>query len=405
MKKADAMLLFKEKKDCYACAACMNICANQAITMEIDENGFTFPKVNNDLCVNCKCCLKVCPSRNEMINMNQPIKVYAAINNNQSILKASASGGVFAALALIIFEKKGAVFGCAYNDEMEPIHIGIDNLSDIKRLQGSKYVQSSINYTFSKIKKLLELGRWVLFTGTPCQVTGLKTFLGYEYPNLIAVDLICHGVPNAAFFKGYIQHLEDKLRGKIIDFKFRDKTKGWGLLGKVIYKNNEVKMEKFIPPIISSYYSYFLNGDIYRDSCYECKYATSFRQGDLTMGDFWGVNNAHPEIVTKGGVSVLLVNSIKGLELIEEISKYITLVQSSFEHICKHNGQLRQPTSKSESREAIFNKWREGKYQAVEMQYYRSNIKKIIAFRMKKLIPECIRRSVKLILFKGSKYS
>lgn len=310
-REKEMIVLFDKKEQCCCCAACMNICPTQAITIKADVDGFTFPEINKDLCTECGLCNKVCAFQNIPVKGDDPIATYAAINKNSNILSASASGGVFGALASLVFDQKGVVFGCAYNDILEPEHISIDNLLDLEKIQGSKYVQSDINTTYTEAKRYLENGRYVLFTGTPCQIAGLKSFLGKDYENLITADLICHGVPSAKFFKGYIKYLEGKLKGRVIDFKFRDKSKGWGLMGKVIYKKGDKILEKFINPKTSYYYDYFLKGYIYRENCYECKYACGSREGDFTMGDYWGIEKVHPEIETKNGVSVFLINSKK----------------------------------------------------------------------------------------------
>ena len=387
--------LFNQKKNCCNCTACMNICPKQAITIKPDENGFSFPEIDRDLCIECGLCNKVCAFQNVPITGNEPISTYVAINKNSEVLLSSASGGIFGALASLVLEKNGVVFGCAYNNDMEPEHIYVDNLQDIKKLQGSKYVQSNINTTYTEAKKYLKNDRWVLFTGTPCQIAGLKSFLGKDYGNLITVDIICHGVPSADFFRGYIQYLEDKLRGKVTDFKFRDKSNGWGLRGKVVYKKQGKVLQKSILPIDSYYYSYFLKGDIYRENCYECKYACGSREGDFTMGDYWGVEKAHPEIETKKGVSVLLVNSKKGTTLIDELRKYLDLTESTFEQARVQNGQLNSPTPKSLRREAILKTWREKGYQAVNDEYYKLYKKQIIISRVKTLIPQPVKELAK----------
>ena len=182
--------LFERKKDCCGCAACMNICPKGAITMKTDQDGFVFPEINKDLCIECGLCNKVCAFQNVPIGKNEPIEVYAAINNDKEMLLESASGGIFGGLASFVFDKKGVVFGCANDNDLRPKHICVDNPLDMKKIQGSKYVQSDINTSYSEVKKYLNDGRWVLFTGTPCQIDGLKSFLGKDYDNLITADLI-----------------------------------------------------------------------------------------------------------------------------------------------------------------------------------------------------------------------
>lgn len=393
--------LYVNQKDCCGCAACMNICPKEAITMKPDSDGYIFPVINNELCIECGLCKKVCAFQNVPVTDNESRATYVAINKNKDVLSVSASGGILGALASLIFEKKGVVFGCAYNDNMETEHICVDNLNGMKMIQGSKYVQSNINTTYTGAKKYLKDGRWVLFTGTPCQIAGLKSYLGKDYDNLITADIICHGVPSVDFFKGYIKYLEEKLKGKVINFKFRDKSKGWGLMGKIVYEKNGKVLDKLILPINSYYYNYFLKGDIYRENCYECKYACGSREGDFTMGDYWGIEKAHPEIETKNGVSVLLVNSKKGMTLIDNLTKYLDLTKSTFEQAREQNDQLNRPTTKSDRREVILKTWREGGYQAVADEYYKSNKKKFMMVIAKMLIPQSIKRFIKKILKRG----
>jgi coenzyme F420-reducing hydrogenase beta subunit len=390
--------LFKSKKDCCCCAACMNICPKHAILMKSDEDGFLFPEINSDLCMECGLCKNVCAFQNISIMEKEPIATYVAINKNKELLSTSASGGIFGALASIVLGKKGVVFGCAYNENMESEHINIDDLLDIKKIQGSKYVQSNINDSYTKAKKYLEENRWVLFTGTPCQIAGLKSYLGKEYDKLITADLICHGVPSTEFFRGYIRYLEDKLNGRIKDFKFRDKSKGWGHQAKIIYEKRGTVREKFILPIESYYYYYFLKGNIYRESCYECKYACGSREGDFTMGDYWGVEKAHPAIETKNGVSVLLVNSIKGMQLLSDLKEYLNLTKSTFEQAREHNGQLNRPVPKSERREAILKMNHQDGYQAVANEYYRAHKWQIVLIKVRLLVPQPVKNVVKSLL-------
>jgi len=395
------IVLFEEKKDCSGCGACLSVCPRQAIMMTPDADGFLYPVINDDVCVECGLCIKACAFQHVPITADGPLATYAAINRSRVTLHNSSSGGVFAALASLIFEKGGVVFGCAFNKDLEPEHICIDNPADMKRLQGSKYVQSNVKSSYAEAKKYLQEGRYVLYTGTPCQIVGLKSYLSKDYDNLVTADLICHGVPSAAFFSGYIKYLAGKLKGRAIDFKFRDKSKGWGELAKVVYEIHGTVRQKLISPFASYYFSYFLNGDICRDSCYECKYAHGSRQGDFTMGDYWGIEEAHPEVKSRNGVSVLLVNSEKGMVLIGKLSELLNLTKSTFEQARAQNGHLRQPTAKSDRRGAILKAWREGGYQAVAAEYYRANKKRLVLFRIKAMIPQRAKKVIKGILGRG----
>lgn len=395
------IIQFKKKEDCCGCTACMNICPKQAITMKPDADGFVFPKIDHSLCIECGKCIKVCAYQHVPVSGNKPLATYVAINKSKDVLSSSASGGIFGALASLIFEKNGIVFGCAYNENLEPEHMGVDNQLDMKKIQGSKYVHSNINTTYDKAKKHLNEDRWVLFTGTPCQIAGLKSYLGKDYERLVTADIICHGVPSAEFFRGYIKYLEEKLGVRITSINFRDKSKGWGHVEKVVYEKNGRIKEKLLQPFNSYYHTYFLEGETLRENCYECKYTCGNREGDFTLGDFWGVEKAHPEIETRNGVSVLLVNSKKGMSLVDNLSKYLNLLKSTFEQAREQNEQLNKPTAKSDKRDVILKTWREGGYKAVAEEFYRTNKKKIIIGNIKMIIPDSIKKSMKKIIQRG----
>lgn len=391
-------MLFKEKKDCSGCGACLAVCPQQAITMMPDADGFVFPVIDTSICTECGVCLGVCAFQNVPVTADGPVATYAAVNKDQTTLRSSSSGGVFAALASLTFERGGVVVGCAFNGDMEPEHICIDSPAGMKRLQGSKYVQGDVKNTYVEAQEYLQEGRRVLYAGTPCQIAGLKSYLGKDYDTLVTADLICHGVPGAAFFKGYIKQLEGELKGKVVDFKFRDKSRGRGLMAKVSYERNGVLQERLIEPLTSPYYSYFLRGDIYRESCYQCKYAGGSRQGDFTMGDYWGIEKAHPEVDTRNGVSVLLVNSEKGRALVPELSKLLILTESTFDQARAQNGQLNRPTVMSNRREAVLRTWRDGGYRAVADEYYRASKKRLALLRLKAMIPGRAKRLIRGIL-------
>lgn len=380
------IILFENKSDCCGCGACCNACPKNAISMQEDENGFFYPVIDHSSCVKCGICKNVCAYQANMLDANEPKAAYAAVSTDKGLVEVSASGGIFAELAKSFLSLNGYVCGCSMEmkqDKLFPEHIVINSESDLFKLQGSKYAQSYIGSIFTEVKKLLSAGEKVLFSGTPCQVAALYSFLGEKYlDNLYTIDVICHGVPNIKFFNDYCECLRKKLKAeKITGFRFRDKTAGWGLKAKVVYKDrNSRPKSRRIPCQLSSYYMLFLDGDLYRENCYSCKYACGERVGDLTIGDYWGIEKEHPECLSvnggkidaASGASCILVNSNKGEELLKRTSQKFIMTESSYEKIARHNGQLVRPTEKSNKRDKIFEIWRNGGYGAVDNWYYKS---------------------------------
>ena len=403
------IILFHDKTECCGCEACVNICPQKAIHMEEDEYGFRYPSIDESLCVGCGLCQRVCGYK-QVEESNVPISTYVACTLNTDIMK-SASGGVFASLAKSIIEMGGIVYGVSMeniNGELIPMHIGIEAELDLIKLQGSKYVQSVMGDTYNQVKKQLMRGRKVLFSGTPCQVAGLKAYVGdISKDNLLLVDIICHGVPSVSFYQGYIKELEGKLKGKVTDFKFRDKTSGWGLVGKVSYlnKKNEAK-SKLIYARESSYYQLFLKGDVYRENCYSCKYASGNRQGDITLGDYWGIEHEHPEyLVANGGdfdeaqgISCMLINTSKGKAYLEQVSEGLRTGISSFEKAARKNGQLCHPTETSDRRQMILDMYVKGGYREVDTWFKRKNLAKIPFVFVLDRIPVSVKKKIRRIL-------
>ena len=400
-----AIELFSDKKNCCGCGACMNICPKNAITMEPDQEGFFYPVINSDLCISCKACKKAC---------HEPKKAFAAVNRDEKQLMLSASGGVFSAIATKILKEGGVVFGAALsfdNGYANPHHIGIESIDDLPRLQGSKYVQSKIGETYKQAKQYLDHGRTVLFSGTPCQVAGLYGFLKKYYDNLITIDLICHGVPNEKLFNGYLQEQKKKRKAKTVTgYSFRDKSKGWGMIGRIDFLMVDNSSHSvYIPARLESYYTLFLDGAIYRENCYSCKYATKGRTSDLTIGDYWGIENEHPEYLgdngytIKNGISCVLANSEKGLEICDELKILLQLHKSAYEKICKQNAQLEKPSHKSKNRNKIFNLYLTEGYSAIESWYKREYRIKHIIYTIYYAIPHQARIKIKNIKLTLSK--
>ena len=297
-------------KNCTGCTACYNACIYGAISMATDKEGFLMPVVNNDKCVECHLCEKVCPivSPRENKNTKQP-DVFAMWSLPDRT--KSSSGGAFSAYARMILKNGGVVFGAAFDRNMGLRHIGVETIEGLDDLRGSKYVQSDVNGCFGNIKSLLKDGRFVLFCGTPCQVAGLKSFLRRDYDNLLTLDLVCHGVPSVAVFKTYLKKLSTRFAGKgrIDGFEFRRRN-SWGFAPTVSLSGKLTK----IYGGDNAYMSAFDKSAIFRNSCYSCPFAKLPRIGDCTIADFWGIGRhgapfRHDE---QKGVSLVMVNNNKG---------------------------------------------------------------------------------------------
>ncbi len=401
------MILFSNKEDCSGCGACYNACPKKAISMQEDDYGFVYPVIDNSLCIECGLCKTVCGYQN-IPDKNEPIRVYAATYKNESSLKRSASGGAFAAFAGYVLGNGGVVYGSAFVEEsnkLTPRHIRIVDEKDLVKLQGSKYVQSDISLTYKEAENDLKYGMQVLFSGTPCQIAGLKTFLKKEYKNLITVEIICHGVPSARFFHNFISVQEKKMEGRITEYYFRDKSKGQGMITRIVVEKRDLEQHQVIKPgRVLSYMYFFLKSYTYRKNCYSCKFATKERVADITLGDFWGFHEEYPEIDPKEGfsnqkgISCILINTQKGADILANCSDKLLIMESEFEKVARHNDQLRVPSKYSPLREKILSIYKEGGYEEVEKYFinnFRSDrIKEWITF----MTPKSVKRSIKRIL-------
>ena len=398
------IVLFEDKKDCCGCASCMNICPKEAITMEEDEYGFIYPIIDRNRCVKCGSCISACGYKKN--HQKYATKaVFAVANNDENSLKKSASGGAFAVFAKYIIENNGVVYGCSMeniDNKLTPMHIRIDRKEDITKLQGSKYVQSDIGISYKNVKKDLLDGTEVLFTGTPCQVDGLKQFLKKDYDNLLLVEIICHGVPSKKLFQDFILYYGDKLGKEIKEFYFRDKSKGQGMVTRTFYTDLDGNIKETVKNgQLLSYVSLFSKSYTYRINCYSCPFATEERIADLTLGDFWGFHEEYPSYKGKlsngKGISCILANTDKGIKMIEKCSDDFTLMSSDFDKVSRHNAQLHSPSKYSKKRTVILDLYKEDGYASID-RFFRTNYKKdIIKYSISDLIPKTAKRRIKQI--------
>lgn len=314
------------KNICTGCGACRNRCKINAIEMRKDKNGFLKPYVLEEKCIDCGKCLKICPAENPVYENNTSPECYA-LWAPDDIRKVSSSGGAFSVFAEEVLESEGIVFGAALQEDSVHVeHKYIHKKEDLKILRGSKYVQSDIKEAYRKTEYFLKQGRKVLFTGCPCQIAGLNAYLERTYDNLLTIDLICHGVPSTKILEKYINEKE-KQYGKIEDICFRTKDLDGGWKRSVTVKLKTENKEFYEERANSDYLNAFLKTISISEVCGKCKFARVPRQGDVTIGDFWGVSKFNSKLSDDLGTSVVLINNSKGKSFLDRVTKNIQLLQ------------------------------------------------------------------------------
>ena len=397
--------LYRDKTECCGCGACMNICPTDAISMVYDKDGFMYPEVHEEKCIHCGKCKKACHYQNGHCS-NEILDAYGAVSTNDTLLMGSSSGGLFASLALAVLEKDGVVFGCAMQKKengLTPVHMAIHSKEELPLLQSSKYAQSDTGYIYREVKKYLTEGKYVLFSGTPCQVDGLKGYLGNRpYENLFTIDLVCHGVPSASLLQDYLKLEEKKKNITITAINFRDKRFGWGVRG-TIYGNDKHNKHKeiYFDNFSSSFYNLYLINIFYRSNCYSCRYTGTHRPGDITAGDFWGIDKQHSEWLENWsknkGISCVLVNSQQGKKLLETFGKYLDLKKTVPDKIIAQNKPIIRPSVPTLKREKILNLYEQSGYEAVDKWFWKKNGKKLFIYGKWDKIPEERRKKLKKI--------
>lgn len=310
------MIHITDKRNCCGCTACVQRCPKHCIFLEEDQEGFLYPKVNIDDCINCGLCEKVCPIINKY-KKTQPIETLAAINENNEIRFKSSSGGIFSLLANNIIEKGGIVFGATFDEKWNVNHISVKEKNDLFQFMGSKYLQSLIKETYLEAEAYLKQGILVLFSGTLCQIAGLKHFLGKSYDNLITIDCLCHGVPSPKVWQLYLKELLTDKIGNIKTISFRDKKTGWKNYSFTIQFTDGTKFTQQASKNV--YMRGFLSHLYLRPSCENCPSKSGRSGSDLTIADYWGVNVLNPDMDDDKGTSLILVNTEKGKRIFEEL--------------------------------------------------------------------------------------
>jgi len=375
------MIDIKKKSECCGCYACVNICPKKCIDMNVDDEGFWYPKVDKSLCINCNLCEGVCPTFGSIDTDEFKILAYACKNNNDKVRLSSSSGGVFTSLCEYVINNGGVVFGAAFNENFEVEHREATTLEECDAFRGSKYVQSKIGESYKNAKKYLKNGKMVLFSGTQCQIKGLNLFLRKKYDNLISVDIICHGVPSPLVFDMYKKNLIKSYKSDIVDIGFRDKSQGWKSFSYITkFKNGE----KYSKQLDDDLYMIGFLKDLYlRPSCYNCQAKNFKNDSDLSLADYWGIQNKHPEFDDDKGVSLVLVNSKKGQAVFNKVCNNIEVIDTDLNYAISHNPCIVRSIEHNNKRDIFFKKLNNENLNQLIDKYTRVNLNQKIKNKFK----------------------
>lgn len=390
------MLEIIDKSNCTGCGACTNACPFHLITMEEDSDGFIYPKIDVEKCIDCHLCERTCPmlrDRNELCNedVDYPLFYAGQLKNAEELTEVS-SGGAFWAFAQVIIAEGGVVYGAVQEDVDHIFHIRASSLDDIKIIRRSKYFQSDMGVTFLRAKEDLKIGLKVLFSGTGCQIAGLRGFLNKEYDNLITCDVVCHGVPSRKVWRVYRREKEDQEGKTITDLVFRDKSAGWSHNQyKITYTDGSIEKEASTKQL---FHAGYLRGLFYRPSCGSCRFASLPRVADITLADYWKYKGRFRENGSDLGVSLIAINSKKGAKMLSIATKYLDYDITTRDlalRSCKHMDE--HPTENPD-RAAFFILFNKAGYHTAANKY--------IKYRRKKdIIKRVLHRILKRIISRG----
>lgn len=344
------MIHISDRSKCCGCTACVNVCPTQCIVMRRDrEEGFDYPVANPDRCIGCGKCDTVCPMQNSL-QAHVPAAAYAARCDEYA--GGSSSGGVFPALAKSVIDEGGVVFGAVMESDLVVGHAEAETMAEVERMRGSKYVQSDPYSSFWDTKEYLKAGRKVLFTGTPCQVAGLRSFLGGDHECLLTVDTACHGVPSPGLWEMYVNALKSRTQKNITSVDFRDKSRGWRHYGFTCNGTDQEPVYA-VKAADDPYVALFMQDMTLRPSCYGCKFRCGGSGSDLTLADLWSVAGVAPSLNDDKGVSGVLVNTEKGREALSSI-KAETMLEISVGAVKAENGGFASVVAIPEKRQEFF---------------------------------------------------
>ena len=345
------MIAIENKELCCGCSACASICPKHCISMQEDGEGFLYPIVNESQCIDCGECERVCHELHPY-GERSPIKVLAAVNTDEDVRMRSSSGGVFYSLAERAISEGGVVFGARFDENWQVVIDYSETLEGVKAFMGSKYVQARIETAYTDTKRFLQEGRKVLFSGTPCQIAGLHHFLKKGYDNLTTVDVICHGVPSPKVWRKYINEICGT-PATITSINFRDKSSGWSNFSlKIQYFCGDKTITQSNTKIEDPFMKAFLQNMILRPSCHNCQSKNGRSNSDITIADFWGIENVFPDINDEKGTSVVVFHTDKGRRCVEELG--IKTKETSLDMLKQYNTSYMRSAPRHPKRDTFF---------------------------------------------------
>ena len=327
------MIYIDQKEKCCGCEACVQVCPKSCIQMRADKEGFFYPVIDTKVCVECGACDRVCPVLNPY-KKRVPIQIWAAKTKKEKIRLKSSSGGVFSELAIWVIRRGGVVFGVQFAKDWSVEHTYKEKEEDLELLRGSKYVQSRIGNTYKHVLEFLKQERWVLFSGTSCQISALNRFLKKKYDNLLTVELVCHGVPNVKIWHSYLKELTDKGKNTIQQIQFRNKETGWKKYNFVCLKDKRCYTEVFNK---NPYMKGFIQDLYLRPSCYLCPSKAFATESDLALADFWGVQYLYPQLDDDLGIGTVFVHSSKAEHILKDLSLHMESISVPLEELVRYN--------------------------------------------------------------------
>lgn len=346
------MIQVTDKSKCCGCEACVQVCPKHCISFTQDHEGFFYPEVDADICIQCGLCEKVCPVLHPY-DEQKPQEVLAAINKDEEVRMESSSGGVFTLLAEETIRQGGAVFGVRFDDKWQAVFDYAETTEALAVFRGSKYLQARVGNSYTQCKQLLDQGRQVLFSGTQCQIAGLLHFLRKPYPNLLTVDFICHGVPSPKVWQHYLDEAVKAGKQAMTDIKFRDKRLGWKRFSFVLDYNEQHHSNTLTSSFAQNpFMRAFLANLILRPSCHACHAKGGRSHSDLTIADFWGINQVNPLMDDDKGTSLVLIHTEKGNNALRRDK--IIWTSANYEEVLRFNPSWYKPAASHPKRDEFF---------------------------------------------------